>query len=92
MNINTKVCAKCHFEKELIEFRESNGKFGRHNFCRICQDIYNQEKYLQNKEKKKEQAKKWNGQNPDLVRKYKFNWRLKHNKRKPINEEKIPDF
>lgn len=42
----TKICKKCQIEKPLEDFnRQTRGKLGRKNVCKICCSEYNKNKY-----------------------------------------------
>lgn len=82
----TKVCTKCHTEKDLSDFpndyRRSDGKRSDCKTCRAKQDkLYKQnnrekvkarlhEYYIENKDKFFESAKIWRGKYPDKVKQY----------------------
>jgi len=73
VEINTKVCLKCHIEKPFSEFDKSRtGKFALHNFCRICLKIYNKEQYQKQKEDRKLLAKEWNAKHAEETKIYKL--------------------
>lgn len=70
--IQTKICGKCKQEKPFVDFTKSkNGLRGRHNFCRICLSQYNKEIYQRDKEKVKQDVKKWNAKHPEETKIFK---------------------
>lgn len=74
--IQYKQCSKCKKDKLLDEFRkQERGKYGRKNYCIICDDINVKENYIKNKEKRKKQVTEWNKSNPEKTKEYQSNWR-----------------
>ncbi len=71
----TKICSKCKQEKNLEEFRnQKKGKFGKKNYCRICDDENARALYLKNQLFRTLQVEQWNRENPDKVKQYQKNW------------------
>lgn len=69
--METKVCSKCHIEKNLTEFNKmSKVKCGVRSYCRDCQSIESKKYRIENKEKIKEYNTKWNKENKDYYEKY----------------------
>lgn len=74
----TKTCSKCNLDKPLGEFRNQRlGKYGKKNYCIICDDLNAKEVYQRNKEKRKGQIAAWNKEHPDKTAGYQKNWRDK---------------
>lgn len=73
--ITTKICSKCKTEKSLDEFRnQAKGKYGKKNYCKICDDNNAKESYNKHKEYRKLQITIWNENNPDKTKEYKEKW------------------
>ena len=71
----TKKCIKCGREKTLDQFRRSKGgPCGRHGYCKPCHTAYRRQSYLDNRNNRISQAKKWNEANREKVREYKTLW------------------
>lgn len=55
----TKTCTKCGIDQELFEFRkDKTKKDGRHSACNTCNNKWQREWYLKNKDKARQQANK----------------------------------
>ncbi len=79
MIINSKTCSKCKIEKPLEDFRPNEKqRFGRCNYCILCQDTVSKEAYERNKKKRIKQVNEWNNKNPDKTNEYSKNWREKN--------------
>jgi hypothetical protein len=77
----TKLCSKCKKEKPLAEFRnQTKGKYGKKNYCIICDDENARKLYEKNREYKKLQSSVWNQNNPHKTQKYRDNYRKNHPK------------
>jgi len=71
----TKTCSKCKQEKNLNEFRnQQKGKYGKKNYCRICDDENGRALYQKNQLFRTLQVEEWNRKNPDKVKQYQKNW------------------
>ena len=71
-----KKCSRCKQVKLLNEFRnQTKGKYGKKNYCKICDDKNAKELYNRNKDIRKLQVIIWNEKHPEQIKKYqeKFN-------------------
>lgn len=87
--METKVCSKCHVEKQLDDFNKCfRVKDGRKAECRECQKIYSKNYRIVNKEKIKEYNQKWNEDNQKYYLDY-FNnyYRINYEKEKKRKNE-----
>lgn len=75
--MNTKKCSKCLLEKTLDQFRKGGGKFGKKAYCLPCDDEYNNQLYKKKKELRKRQITEWNKENPEKLKEYAKNWRIR---------------
>lgn len=58
MEDNKKQCIKCFEYKTFNEFHKcKNGRFGLHNYCKLCNSLY-KKKYIQNNKEKIQNYKK----------------------------------
>lgn len=65
----TQLCIKCDAEKPVEDFNWRDKKRGvRHYTCKACHSAYRRQHYLENIEKYKEKARRWNAENQDEVR------------------------
>ncbi len=70
--ISEKKCLVCLNIKPLSDFNKSiNGKFGVHNWCRLCVSEYNKNQYENSKDIKKRKSELWNLDNIDKTKEYK---------------------
>jgi len=82
-------CRKCLVIKDIKNFvKDKSRRRGHHPYCRICQNkIKNNKRALErsldwqkrNKSKRKEIRKRWYDKNPELIRIYKSQRRLREN-------------
>ena len=64
-----KKCSKCKQEKDIINFCKNNRyKDGRHDTCKQCRKIYNN----QNKDKIKDYEKEWRLKNPNYPKEWRY--------------------
>lgn len=81
--IEYKMCKKCLVWFVMNErfFKVQPGqKDGFSSKCRSCQEEYNHNRYMRNREKEIANSKKWQAENPDKVEKY---WRKQNEERNP---------
>jgi len=82
--ITTKKCNFCNEYKCFDKFSiKKSGKFGISARCKICDQIYNQNYYLKNKEKIIKNVNAWSNKNKDKKRNYSNNW-VERNKEKSL--------
>jgi len=81
----TKVCSKCHIEKDASCFgKHKTGENGLHPYCKECRAIIHREFYEKNKEKIKATNKKYRELNPEKVKEMKERYFQSH--REEINK------
>ncbi len=70
LNLETKICSKCHKKKPITEFGKGNDRFGLSYLCKECDSEKGKKYREENKEKRKESCKKWLKNNPEYEKKY----------------------
>lgn len=71
-----KKCIKCQTIKSAEGFRNSKqNKDGLFSMCRECQNAYVHEKYVNNKELRKQQIKAWQRKRRGKIRDYQKKYR-----------------
>lgn len=66
-----RACNKCGVVKPLTGFNKSaNGKYGRRSNCRDCQRRYRSGYTAKNRERLREEQRRWRQENPDYHRRY----------------------
>lgn len=81
--IEYKMCKECFnwFEMNEENFKvQPSQKDGYSQRCRECQEKYNHNNYMKNREKRIEASKKWRLEHPDKVEEY---WRRQNDKKDP---------
>lgn len=82
-----KICVKCMTEKFLFQFRNfRRAKDGKKSYCIPCDDKYQKEHYLKNKEKRIEQVKQWQKDNAAVLKIKRENKREKEKSRKSAEQ------
>lgn len=84
---NSKVCNKCHIEKELSEFpKNSSAKCGYRGDCKDCFRLikkeYDKKSYLKNIEKRKAYRKDYSIKNAEKIRARASKWARENRERK----------
>lgn len=73
-----KICSKCKEGKTLENFRnQAKGKYGKKNYCILCDDQNSKEVYQRNKELRLLQVEEWNNKNPSKLSSYQKKYRNK---------------
>lgn len=84
----TKICTKCHIEKQLTEFRIINEvKQTYHRGCKACASEKMKQHYEANKVERLEKNKIWRDANKETIAKSKKKWK-EDNKEKLTEERK----
>lgn len=65
----TKVCTKCHVEKDVSEFYKGRGKGGKYPWCKSCCKIINRKNSVAYYHRNKEQRQK-ESRNYTMLRKF----------------------
>ena len=83
MDEATKICTKCNTEKPITQFSWKNKQKGYLNGqCKSCHSAYRHQHYLDNQEKYKKKARRWNDENKDarllVARRLVLEYLLKH--------------
>lgn len=77
--MNLKICSKCNKAKESSEYSWKNAAKGKqHSFCKECHSAYRHSHYLNNKDKYLKKAKRWNGRQTQILRKFIFEYLSAH--------------
>ncbi len=88
--ISSKICNKCKIDKKLSDFRRcKTGKFGRHNFCKICHSETNKERYNNKREEIIDKQLQWNAAHPDKTKRYQKKYNKKIQKEEKENPPEI---
>ena len=88
--VTDKKCLKCHQVKVFDDFNTSkNGKYKRHNYCKICLRAENKKNYEQNRQARIDHVKNWNRRNKNKTRVYVSNYQDKINPGRKKREPKI---
>jgi hypothetical protein len=83
-----KTCSKCGKEKDLSEFRTQSASTDlARNWCKLCDDQYNHDRYLRKKEKMRADAIKWRQEHPEEYRAIQAKYRLRRKMR--IDKQEI---
>ena len=70
--METKICKYCNEEKNINDFRKNRNK------CKKCENNYNKEWYLKNKDNKLKYSKEYRNANIDLTKKWYLEWKSKN--------------
>lgn len=73
-----KKCIKCNemFEATTVFFyKQKNGEFGLHPYCKKCFSKHNKQYYEKNKKLRKKQIHDWYMKNKEMRNKYTSQWR-----------------
>lgn len=70
--METKICKYCNEEKNINDFRKNRNK------CKKCENNYNKEWYLKNKDNKLKYSKEYRNENIDLTKKWALEWKNKN--------------
>jgi hypothetical protein len=74
--IQDKRCSKCQQAKPLEEFRnQRSGKYGKKNYCIVCDDENARRLYEKNRIKRIAQVTSWNREHKDKLPIYQKNFR-----------------
>jgi hypothetical protein len=78
-----RVCKTCGLEAHTQEDLElfainAPSKYGRANYCIVCNKERNRNYHYENKEKKNEKSRRWAAKNPDLIREAKKRWQKRN--------------
>lgn len=66
-----KICTNCKISKPISEFyKQKIGKDGLRSECKLCHKSKNKEYHSLNKDKYRENSRKWSSNNKDAVRFY----------------------
>jgi hypothetical protein len=80
--MKSKICTKCHIEKELFEFSKNKfGLFNKHSQCKLCLAKYYAKYYLKNRNKIRKQVKKYADNNVIKIKTHGKQYRLKNKER-----------
>ena len=97
--MDTKICSKCHLEKELNDnnFPKRSTKIGDWRAeCKKCHKLYKNEHYVKNKDKILNYQKTYAKENVELLKKQKRKYYLLNkerlNNKNKIRREKNPNY
>jgi hypothetical protein len=68
----SKVCSWCVEEKPLEEFYRSNTKDGRDSYCKNCRKDRSAERYVERRDERANQMKKWREENAAEISERRF--------------------
>jgi hypothetical protein len=81
-----KTCYKCKEEKPFSDFHKNRTtKDGYHNQCKACKKEWRRSQYVKNKDRIREQTRKYKQENKEKVREYNRKYRQE-------NKEKVREY